>query len=292
MKRQYKKKDDYPSAKERVEELIKCLEDGVSNFKYDPEEFKALLEMKALMPNYSFRNILVAKSQLPHASFIASFKRWQELGRQVDKGQTSIRIFAPRFKKVEEEETGEEIHRLVGFIAVPVFDVSQTSGDPLPIDRFKIELVGDCTEARNIIRMVEEIADCPISYGDTGTAKGTYNQSNHAITVSDQLSINQKAKTLVHEYVHSQCHRIGDKSSAKEREVVAEGCAYVVCRYFGLDTSDYSFRYVKGWSQGDDAALMTYGSQICDESGKIIHLFEQWLEKQKEESQEKLCVSS
>jgi len=241
MKKQFMKKGDYPSAKERVEELIKRLEEGVTNFQYDPEEFKALLEMKALMPNYSFRNLLVAKAQLPDASFIAPFKRWSELGRKVKKGALSIRIFAPRFKKVEEEEAkNSEKHKLVGFVAVPVFDVSQTEGDPLPIDRFKIQLEGDCPEAKEIIKMVEDVSDCPIQYGDTGDANGFYSQLDHSITVSDKLSINHRAKTLVHEYVHSQCHRLGDKSSSKEREVVAEGCAFVVCNYFGLDTSDYS----------------------------------------------------
>ncbi|WP_209124493.1 ArdC-like ssDNA-binding domain-containing protein [Alkalihalobacillus sp. BA299] len=286
MKKHFKKKGDYPSAKERVEELIKTLEEGVSNFQYDPEEFKALLEMKALMPNYSFRNLLVAKAQLPEASFIAPFKRWGELGRKVKKGSKSIRIFAPRFKKVEEEEAGNgEKHKLVGFIAVPVFDVSQTEGEPLPIDRFKIQLEGDCPEAKEIIKMVEEISDFPISYGDTGDANGFYSQLDHSITVSDKLSINHRAKTLVHEYVHSQCHQLGDKSSSKEREVVAEGCAFVVCNYFGLDTADYSFRYVKGWSQGDEDALMTFGSQICDVSGKIIHQFEVWKEAKQNQEQ-------
>lgn len=285
MKKHFKKKDNYPSAKERVEQLIKTLEEGVNNFQYDPEEFKALLEMKALMPNYSFRNLIVAKAQLPVVRFIAPFKRWEELGRKVKKGQTAIRIFAPRFKKVEEEEIeyGEK-HKLIGFVAVPVFDVSQTDGEPLPIDRYKIQLDGDCSEARKIIQMVEDISDCPIHSGETGAANGFYSQTEHSITVSDKLSMNHRAKTLVHEYVHSQCHQIGDRSSAKEREVVAEGCAFVVCNYFGLDTSNYSFRYVKGWSQGDKDSLMTFGSQICDVSGKIIHLFEEWKEiKQNQE---------
>ncbi|WP_066412774.1 ArdC family protein [Sutcliffiella cohnii] len=275
MKKHSKQKENYLSKKERVEQLTKILEKGVVDFQYDPEEFKALLRMKALMPNYSFRNLLVAKAQFPDVSFIAPFKRWSELGRKIIKGEQAIRIFAPQFKKVE-DSTDKDVYKIIGYVSVPVFDVSQTEGEPLPIDEINLRLEGDCPEAREIIQMVEDVSDCTITYGNTGVANGFYNQVAHSITVSEKLSINHRAKTLVHEFVHSRCHQLGDNSTAMEREVVAEGCAFIVCNYFGLDTSDYSFRYVKGWSQGNADALMQFGTQICDVSSKIIHQFEQW----------------
>lgn len=277
------------SQKEKVEELVKKLEEGVENFTYSPEHFKAILEMKALMPTYSFRNIMVAKAQLPEATFLASFKRWNELGRKVKKGSQAIRIFAPRFvkKRVEEEEEGtKEETKLGGFIAVPVFDVSQTEGEPLPIDKIRIELEGDCPEAREIICLAEEIAkqdDCTVKYGDTGMSNGWYEPDRHRITVSNKLSVNHRCKTLVHELVHSKVHRNPMKTTAKEREVVAEGTAFVVCSYFGLDTSDYSFQYVKSWSQGDEEALLKFGEQICNIAQKIIEEFESLKEEKKTE---------
>ncbi len=268
------------SQKEHVEKLVKQLDEGVESFQYDPEEFKIYLRMKALMPNYSFRNLLVAKAQLSHASYIAPMSKWNNLDRRVTKGETAIRIFKPYFKKVKNEE-GEEEMKFIRWITVPVFDVSQTHGAPLPIDELKIELEGDCPEAREILKLVETIADCPIYYEKIKSgAKGFYRPSEHSITISNELSTNHQAKTAVHEYVHSVCHGLGDKSSRKEQEVVAEGCAFVVCSYFGLDTSDYSFRYVKGWADGDDDALMKYGSQICDESQKIIKKFEAHMPKE------------
>ncbi|WP_176551076.1 ArdC-like ssDNA-binding domain-containing protein [Bacillus sp. AFS040349] len=289
MKNGWKKKADQPTQKERVEQLIKTLEEGVENFSYSPEEFKAILEMKALMPNYSFRNLLVAKAQLPHASFIASFKRWNELGRNVKKGQQALRIFAPRFIKAEEEDcSSKEDYKLVGFVTVPVFDYSQTEGDPLPIDKVKITLEGDCPEARELIDFAEQVAredNCPVTYGDTGTANGFYVPAMHSITVSDTLTINHRCKTLIHELVHSKVHRYDTKSTSKEREVVAEGSAYVICSYFGLDTSSYSFGYVKGWSKGDEEALMKYGSQICDIAGKVIKQFENLKEQHQQQRQ-------
>jgi hypothetical protein len=113
-----------PSIVEKVNELVSVLDEGVKNFSYSPEEFKALLEMKALMPNYSFRNILAAKLQYPNASFIASLKRWNELGRKVKKGSKALKIFKPRFKKGENEE-GIEDTKLIGFLTVPVFAYEQ-----------------------------------------------------------------------------------------------------------------------------------------------------------------------
>lgn len=277
--RKQKKKYSGPTQKERVQELLDILEDGVLNLLPDPEKYKAILEMKALMPHYSLRNIIVAKAQLPNARFLAGYKRWLELGRSVRKGEKALRILAPRFKKVENKETGKEKNEMIGFISIPVFDYSQTEGEPLPIDKIKINLEGDSPEARAIISLAETIAeqdDCPITYGDTGTSNGFYRPFEHSITVSDELSINHRCKTLVHELVHSKVDRLEnlDKTSTKEKEVVAEGTAFVVCNYFGLDTSDYSFDYVKGWG-AEDNPVMRYAERISTISSSIINEFEE-----------------
>jgi antirestriction protein ArdC len=268
-----------PSVQEKVEELVSILEDGVKNFRYSPEEFKAILAMKALMPNYSFRNLMVAKIQYPNASFIASFKRWNELGRKVKKGSKALKIFKPNFKKVKDENGIEtDKTKLMGFLTVPVFAYEQTEGEPLPIDNIIIKLDGESDEAKEIIEYAEQIAkkdDCPVTYGDAEGANGFYRPSTHEIVVSDSLSINHRCKTLVHELVHSKVHRYDKASSKSEKEVVAEGTAFVVCSYFGLDTSDYSFRYVKSWSKEDEDSLLKYGSQICDISGRIIGEFKE-----------------
>lgn len=291
-----KKKKYYKgkSQKERIKELMDILEDGVINFLPDPEKFKAILEMKALMPEYSLRNIILAKMQYPDAYFLAGYKRWVKLGRYVKKGQKAIYIFAPRFKKVEDEETGEEKTVLRGFIPVPVFDYSQTEGEPLPIEKAKIELEGDSPEAREIIQLAETIAEkdnCQITYGDTGVANGFYNPVEHSITVSDKLSLNHRCKTLIHELVHSKVDRIDTlgKTTAAEREVVAEGSAFVVCSYFGLDTSDYSFDYVKSWASDEDNPIEKYAERIFNASSSIIQEFEEL--KEIKSSSEAECVA-
>lgn len=283
MKSKRKWKLDGPSVEEKVKELVSILEDGVKNFTYTPEQFKAMLEMKALMPHYSFRNIIVARAQYPNASYIASMKRWNELGRKVKKGSKAIRIFKPVFKKRnEEEDETKEVNKLVGFVPAPVYCYEQTEGESLPIDKVTIKLEGESDEAREIIEFAEQIAqsdDCPVTYGDADGANGYYRPSTHEIVVSDCLSVNHRCKTLVHELVHSKVHRYDRSSTSSEREVVAEGAAFVVCSYFGLDTSDYSFGYVNSWGRDDEEALLKYGSQICDISGKLINQFNELMEQ-------------
>jgi len=276
-KKSWKKKtEDCKTAHEKVEELALVLKEGVENFSYTPEQMKAVFEMKAIMPTYSFRNLIVAKAQLPESMFLASFKRWKELGRNVKKDEKSLRIFAPRFKKDEETEESQ----LKGFISVPVFDYSQTEGEPLPIDKLFISLEGECDEARAIIEMATIIAEknnCNVSFGNTGASKGYYSLTNHRIVVSEYASINQQAKTLVHELVHSRVHAFGairENATSSEKEMVAEGVAFIVCSYFGLDTSDYSFQYVYGWSKDKSEDFLNYGKQICDVARDLIKEFQ------------------
>lgn len=263
--------------KEQVDKLIQTLEDGVKNLTISPEKFMAILEMQALMPSYSFRNVILAKLQLPEARFIASFNHWKKLGRKVTKGEKSLRILAPRFKKEKNEVTGEEEQMLIGYLGVPVFDYSQTEGEPLPIEKIRLTLDGESEEAVQIfewIVMIAEEDDCPVLIRHAKGANGYYSLTDHEIVVDPGLSINHRAKTGVHELVHSRVHRNIKESTAEERECVAEGVAYIVCTYFGLDTSDYSFEYVKGWSSDGGESLMKYGEIIQKTANRLIQDFE------------------
>jgi len=263
--------------KEQVEQLLQSLEEGVKNFEYSPEKYMAIMKMQALMPHYSFRNIMLAKLQLPNACFIASFKRWKELGRNVIKGEKAIRILAPRFKKEVDELSGEDELKLIGFLGVPVFDVTQTEGEPLPIDRINLTLDGSSEEAIQIFEWVKILAkedDCPVTLKKISGANGYYSLTDHEIVVDCDLSINHRAKTGVHELVHSRVHRNIKGTTAEERECVAEGVAFVCCSYFGLDTSEYSFEYVKGWSKDGGESLMKYGEIIQKTANALIQDFE------------------
>ncbi len=272
--------------KEQVQQLLNQLNEGVLNFDYSPEKFKAILLMQALMPSYSFKNVMLINSQLSGATYVASFKRWKELNRNVVKGQKALRILAPRIKKEEDEITGEEDSKLVGFIGVPVFDISQTEGDPLPIDSVKLKLEGDSLEAMKIFTWTKRLAvlnGCIIRIGYADGANGYYAPGSHSIMIDSKLSPNHMAKTAVHELVHSRLHRYAvNKTTEEERESVAEGVAFIVCTYLGLDTSDYSFEYVRGWSSDDGKSLLKYGEIIQKTANKMIEDYE-WVSKGDEE---------
>lgn len=262
--------------KQEVEVLLNLLDEGVKNFKTDPEKFKALLKMQSLFRNYSFRNLMLIQAQNPNASFVASFKRWKQLGRSVRKGEKSLRVLAPRFLDVKDEVTGAKETKLIGYISCPVFDVSQTEGEPLPIEDYRLKLDGDSDEAEIIyawVKLLAEEDDCIVEIAFANGANGYYSPSSHRIVVDPKLSVNHRAKTMVHEYVHSQLHR-NDQSTAEERECVAEGVAFIVCSYFGLDTSDYSFEYVRGWSADDGETLMKYGTTMQKAASTIIENIE------------------
>jgi len=264
--------------KEQVQQLLSQLNEGVKTFTYDPEKFKAILQMQALMPTYSFNNIMLIRAQLKNSSYVASFKKWQALNRTVIKGQEAIRILAPRFKKQKNEVTGVEESKLIGYMGVPVFDVSQTQGKPLPIDEAKLSLDGESDEAVHIFQWMKLLADeddCPVRIAHANGANGYYRPSTHEIVLDSSLSVNHLAKTAVHELVHSRVHRRSHhKTTAEEMESVAEGVAFIICSFFGLDTSNYSFEYVRGWSSDEGESLMKYGEIIQKVATNLIADFE------------------
>ncbi len=275
----YKRKTEEERQKE-VEELARMLEDGVLNASIDPERFKALLEMAAAFPKYSFRNVALIHSQMPKATYVASFKKFRELDRNVIKGQKAIRILAPRISKVRNDDTGKEENKIIGFLSVPVFDCSQTEGKPLPIEQYRLKLDGNSDEALNIIEAVKDLAqqdECLFCFSYVpGTTSGYYSPTEHRIVVSDSLSVNHKAKTSVHELVHSRVHRKNNETK-EEQESVAEGAAFIVCSYFGLDTSSYSFEYIRGWSK-EPESILKYCEQIHDAATSLILEFETYFE--------------
>lgn len=258
--------------KQEVDTLLSLLDEGVKNFKSDPEKFKALLKMQALFRGYSFRNLMLIQAQKPNASYVASFKRWKELDRSVRKGEKALRVLAPRFVMEKDETTGLDKQKLVGYISCPVFDVSQTEGEPLPIDEIRLQLNGESDEAEIIfawVKLLAEEDDCPVEVAFANGANGYYSPSSHRIVIDPKLSVNHRAKTMVHEYVHAQLHR-HNPCTEEEGECVAEGVAFIVCSYFGLDTSSYSFEYVNGWSSDGGESLMKYGTIMQKAAAKII----------------------
>jgi hypothetical protein len=247
----------------RVREAVELLDAGVEEI-LDGEEFKRYLAFAARFHRYSANNTLLILVQRPEATRIAGYRRWRELGRQVRRGEEGLKILAPIFRSVEDEETGEKSRTLCSFKVVKVFDVSQTDpvpgAEPLPQKPRPKLLHGDTEAARALCRSLlgfcgsEGVAisedDAEIE-GLSPGANGIYLLREKRILIRSTLSADGRAKTLAHELVHHLLHRDAEGSEADRPtfEAEAEGTAYAVLSYFGVDASEYSFAYVARWAE-------------------------------------------
>ena len=263
--------------KQRVQELTDKLEQGLQDL-FNSDSYRNYLSTMSKFHNYSFNNTLLIAMQKPDATLVAGFKAWQKnFDRHVKKGEKGIRILAPAPYKIKEERDKidpvtqellldkdgnpqkEEVEITIpAFRAVSVFDVAQTDGKPIPELAAK-ELLSDVEGYQDMIRAVEAISPVPIELEEiAGDSKGYYDREAKRIAVQENMSESQTLKTMIHEVAHSKLHSKEveqDEQMKKDRNtkaVEAESIAYTVCQHFGIDTSDYSFGYIAGWSSGRD----------------------------------------
>lgn len=254
--------------KSKVDELIEHLETGVSKV-LSSERWREWLWLQARFHRYSATNTWLILLQRPDATRVAGFHTWKQMGRWVRSGENGIRILAPLWKTKEHPETGEEMRVIVSYKRVTVFDVTQTSGKPLP--RVGEELAGDSQAAKVLEQALLEVIPLPVTEEEIpGGAKGYYHPREHRIALQRGLSMDQRVKTLVHEYTHGLLHHKEAKRVPQEhQEAVAEGVAFVVCYYFGIHTGQYSFDYVANWAQ-DVALIRAVSSEIQETACRII----------------------
>ena len=268
---------DNNTEKQRVQELTDKLEQGLQDL-FNSESYRNYLATMSKFHNYSFNNTLLIAMQKPDATLVAGYKAWQKnFERHVNKGEKAIRILAPAPYKIKEERDKidpvtqellldkdgnpqkEEVEITIpAFRAVSVFDVAQTDGKPIPELAAK-ELLSDVEGYQDMIHAVEAISPVPIELEEiAGDSKGYYDREAKRIAVQENMSESQTLKTMIHEAAHSKLHSKEveqDEQMRKDRntkEVEAESIAYTVCQHFGVDTSDYSFGYIAGWSSGRD----------------------------------------
>ena len=303
---------------QQMYEITKQLEEGVKEL-FTSERYAEYLKTMSKFYNYSFNNTVLIALQRPEATLVAGYSAWQKnFHRQVKKGEKGIQIIAPSQRKEKEvvekfdPETNEPIlgpdgqpetevvERVVSdFRVVRVFDVSQTYGEPLP------ELaIPDLTEqVQNFplfLQAVKEIAPVPIRFGETGgEAKGYYSNKRKEIVVKEDMSESQTIKTLIHEIAHAKLHdrelleKAGEEKDQRTKEIEAESIAYTVCQYFGLDTSDYSFPYIAGWSDNLKMwELRTFMDAIRRTAGEFIKELEEKIKELETDRNERDSVQN
>ena len=270
---------------EQLKEITERLEQGVKDL-FTSEKYTEYLKTMSQFHNYSFNNTLLIAMQKPESTLVAGYSSWsKKFHRQVKRGEKGIKIIAPapirekeeieKFQALRREngfgpllahvlrpdgqpETEEVEHIIPRFRVATVFDISQTYGDPLP-ELDTPELMGSVENFGIFMEAIGMVSPAPMRYAEIeGDAKGYYSNANKEIVIQEGMSEKQTMKTAVHEVTHAMCHdrdvmeELGEKKNQMTREVEAESVAFTVCSYFGLDTSDYSFPYIAGWSSDMD----------------------------------------
>ena len=262
---------------ERMKEITDRLETGIQEL-FESERYKAYLTTMSKFHSYSFNNTLLIAMQ--GGQLVAGYNKWRDdFHRNVKKGEKAIKILAPAPFKAKKEvqkldaqgrpvmgKDGKPVTevqeiQVPAFKIVSVFDVSQTEGEPLPSIGVE-ELTGSVERYGEFFKALEQTSPVPIGFEDIpGGSHGYYHLTEKRIAIQEGMSELQTLKTAIHEIAHSKLHATdpeapaieqADRPDSRTREVQAESVAYAVCQHYGLDTSDYSFGYVAGWSSGKD----------------------------------------
>ena len=299
---------------EKLKEITDRLEQGIREL-FDSKRYKEYLRVMSKFHNYSFNNTLLIAMQKPDASLIAGFNAWKNnFQRNVMKGEKGIKILAPSPFKIKQEMekidpatqkpvigadgkpvTEEKEITIPAFKVVSVFDVSQTEGKEIPNLAVDM-LTGDVERFKDVFAALEKTSPVPIDFEKIeGGAHGYYHLEEKRIAIDEGMSELQTLKTAIHEIVHAKLHDIDlnapvteqtDRPDRRTREVQAESVAYAVCQHYGLDTSDYSFGYVAGWSSGRELdELKSSLETIRSAAAEIINSIDGYLKDLQQEQE-------
>ena len=292
-----------------MDSIMQSLESGVEEL-FTSNRYQEFLKTMAKFHNYSFNNTMLIAMQRPDATLVTSYKNWQSMGRQVMKGEKGITIIAPApYKKMKEKEVLDENQRpIMGtdgkpkteqvevtvphFKAVTVFDIAQTSGEPIQTLAPEL-LTAAVQDFDSFMQAIQKISPVPIRFDEIdGNANGYYHNADKEIVIKKGLSESQTLKTAIHETAHAKLHdreimeSLGVEKDRLTKEVEAESVAYCVCSSFGLDTSDYSFPYIAGWSSSREMKEMKASMDVIRKTaGEMINRLTEELEIILEEKQ-------
>ena len=299
---------------EKLKEVTDRLEQGISEL-FDSERYTDYLRVMSKFPQYSLRNTVLIAMQAPDASYVMGFDAWKDpaIGRHVKANEKGIRIIAPRKAKKQVEKIDPDTKKPVldkdgkpvmeekevvipKFRVVCVYDVAQTEGKELPT--LADELTGNVAQYKDFFAAIEKSSPFTIDFEAlSGNRKGGCFYDERRIAINEGMSELQNVKTAIHEIAHATLHDIDkdapESPDRRTREVEAESIAYAVCQHYGLDTSDYSFGYIAGWSNGRELSELKGSLEtIRSTAAKLIetidgHFAELQQTKDKEQTAEK-----
>ena len=298
-----------------MDSIMQNLETGIAEL-FTSERYQEYLKTMSQFHNYSFNNTLLIAMQRPDATLVTGYRNWQSMGRQVKKGEKGITIIAPAPIKRKKEQTvldqdqkpvigpdgkpkTEEVEiTLPCFKAITVFDIEQTTGEP--IQTLAPEILTAAVEDFDLfLQAIREISPVPIRFDAIeGSANGYYHNLNKEIVIKKDMSQSQTLKTAIHETAHARLHdreimeSQGIEKDRLTKEVEAESVAYCVCSAFELDTSEYSFPYIAGWSSGKEMRELKSSMDVIRKTaGEMIDELIEKIEMMLEQKQEKLLAA-
>ena len=280
-------------AKEKAKDLHNQMLAGIDKAMQNPTEWTAYLKVATGFHDYSFGNQILIYTQMPTASLVAGFSKWKQYGRTVNRGEKSIRIWAPMTIKLKDEQ-GEIIRdedgkpvRKTFFKPLPVFDIKQTSivdaekwAKHAPkltaVTRFGVpveKLTGPSDLAPMLIEAIERRGYTVHFDADLGTANGVTRFLPRRVEIAKDLQPAQIAKTLAHELAHIILHSpdaTGPRPQYDVGEIEAESVAYLICQHLDLDSSAYSFGYIAGWSHNDFDAIKATCERVITAAADLM----------------------
>ena len=280
---------------EKVKEITARLEQGVQAI-FDSDRYKEFLTAMSKFHDYSMNNTILIAMQ--GGNLVMGFRQWEkEFDRHVKKGEKGIKIFAPAPYKVKKlvdkidpetrkpmlDREGKAIKEekeitVPAFKVINVFDISQTEGKEFP-DLSVKPLLADVEQYEDFFAALEKASPVPIAFEQiTNGANGYFSLTDKRIAIKEGVSELQAVKTAIHEIAHAKLHDVDLNAPPEEqnrvdrhtREVEAESVAYTVCQHFGLDTSDYSFGYVAGWSSGKEMTELKASLETIQATAKEL----------------------
>ena len=267
---------------DKIKTALEEIDTGLATINTN-EDWIHFLSFQAQFYNYSFGNAMLIYIQRPDATYVKGYKAWNQIGRHVVKGAKGIGILCPCIRKIEvikepvdtnvynDKEAEKEIKKVIsGFRMGYVYDLSDTAGDDSQLPVLVTGLLSSTDEEKalyeSLISYVSKeycVQEC-----DCGSSKGSYNLETHVISINNKIEYRQKIKTLLHEYSHALDFKMhpNDDIPRNKRELIAESTAFVVCLRLGVDTSSYSFSYLKSWLKEPDEL-----KEIADSVQKISY---------------------
>ena len=255
----------------KTKEIFNKIVDGFNNI-INTGEYAKFLKFSKNFTNYSFNNIVLIFSQMEEATQVAGFKTWQKMGRKLKKGAKGIQIIYPVKRKYttkiegqdsflndENEKQEEKIIEYLTYRLTYVFDISQTVGDPMPLEDKRL----NSNNMKNFFDFLKSYSPYPIIEEELfGTTQGYWSSKNKQIVLKNTLSVDNKVSVLLHELTHALYDDYDYKEERNLSETFVESVAFIVADYFGLDTSMCSFNYITSWAKGDIKIVLELGNKI------------------------------